>query len=132
MTAIDQEGPPRMLLAEPGVQVAEHWSPDGRRLAYVDLAGGTPDRASERNVWLLSVDSGERRRLRNTPAESLDPQFSPDGRYIAYVSYESGSADIYVAAVDGDTSGRRVSRGGGFMPRWREDGRSSSSNNQTA
>ena len=39
-------------------------------------------RVSE-NVWLLSIDSGQRQRFRNTPAESLDPQFSPDGRYIA-------------------------------------------------
>ena len=74
-------------------------------------------------MWLLSIDSGQRRRFRNTPAESLDPQFSPDGRHIAYVSYESGNADIYVAPVDGDASGRRVSRSGGFMPRWRGDGR---------
>jgi Tol biopolymer transport system component len=124
MMSIDRTGPPRILLTEEGVQVAQHWSPDARRLAYVNLdMAGAPDQVSRRQVWLLSIDGGQRRRLRDTPAESLDPRFSPDGRHIAYVSYGSGDADVYVAPVDGDAPGRRVSRSGGFLPRWRGDGR---------
>jgi eukaryotic-like serine/threonine-protein kinase len=117
--SIGGSGASDILLAAPGVQTPMHWSPDGRLLAYIDFAA---ERPIQRQVWLLSVD-GQRRRLREIPAESIDARFSPDGRHIAYVSYESGNADVYVAPVDGDAPGRRVSRTGGFLPRWRADGR---------
>jgi hypothetical protein len=55
-------------------------------------------------------------------------QFSPDGRWIAYVSDESGRYEVYVRsfaqAGAGVTAGKLpVSTAGGFLPRWRRDGK---------
>jgi DNA-binding winged helix-turn-helix (wHTH) protein/Tol biopolymer transport system component len=58
-------------------------------------------------------------------------QISPDGRWVAYVSNESGPNEVFVAEsrIDPATSrltireGAPVSKGGGFAPRWRTDGR---------
>jgi hypothetical protein len=57
-------------------------------------------------------------------------QFSPDGRWVAYTSNESGTGtnDIFVRPFSPDASGGAgakwpVSKGGGFSPRWRPDGK---------
>jgi len=110
----------RPLLAEPGVQQPQDWSPDGRLIAYVDSF--RPDRRHQWQVELLSLD-GSHRRLRDAPASSFDPRFSPDGRRIAYVSDESGRGELYVADLGGRGPARRLSPAGAFLPRWRKDGR---------
>jgi hypothetical protein len=76
-----------------------------------------------RQIRLLSLADGRATPFRDAPSASLDARFSPDGRSIAYVSYESGNAEIYVASLGATRSSRRLSRAGGFMPRWRADGR---------
>ena len=55
-----------------------------------------------------------------------DARLSHDGRLIAFESDESGATEIYVAPF-GKTGRRRVSTGGGTQPRWKADGRESSS-----
>jgi serine/threonine protein kinase len=117
---IDADGggtAPRPIFEAPGVQLAQHWSSAGD-LAFLEL---WPNSADQRNVWLLSKD-GKARRFRQTPANTFDPRFSPDGRLLAYASDESGQPEIYVAPLNGATQPRRLSRAGGFSPRWRGDG----------
>jgi len=111
-------GEPRLLLALPGVQHAQHISADGKWLAYLESFA---DR-SERRVWLL-LQNAKPRPLRDTPANTFDPRFSPDGSVLAYASDESGSSEVYLLPLLGRASPRRVSRNGGFLPRWRPDGR---------
>ena len=53
-----------------------NWSPDGRWLAVCDREDDSPFPLS---VFLLSVDTGERRRLTSpTEGEDVNPAFSPD------------------------------------------------------
>ena len=42
---------------------------------------------------------------------------------LAYASDESGAPEVYVLSLTGGATPRRVSRNGGFFPRWRGDGR---------
>jgi hypothetical protein len=62
-----------------------------------------------------------------TPSKNeFDPQFSPDGRWIAYTSDESRRLEIYVTPFpppSGPGGKRQVSTAGGFLPRWRQDGK---------
>lgn len=49
--------------------------------------------------------------------------FSPDGRWVAYLSRETGEWETYVAPFPGPGRSWQISNGGGFMPRWRADGK---------
>jgi Tol biopolymer transport system component len=115
---LDGKGGEEPLLRAPGIQFPRHWSPDGRLVLYEDYLAG---RAEQRQLWLLGLD-GHARRVTSAPVSSYHGRFSPDGRRVAYVSEESGRPDIYVADLDGGRPPRRVSRAGGFLPRFRGDG----------
>ena len=93
------------------------WSPDSRWLAVCDWAEDSPGRLS---VFLLSVDSGERRRLTWPPEDSrigdVMPAFSPDGRMLAFSRYSSGlKADLYLLDLDEDLNPRGEPRRRTFM-----------------
>src|SRR5262249_49404433 len=106
------------------------WSPDGRFLIYAQAAPTT-----SWDLWLLPLDNGRPSRSRTLFVGSRfneeDGRFSPDGRFVAFTSNESGAKEVYVRAFDGGAAERPVSigssvlvsRGGGFSPRWRKDGK---------
>ena len=79
-----------------------------------DWEEDSPGRLS---VFLLSVDSGERRRL-TRPATLGDvyPVFSPDGRTLAFSRYGSGaSSDLYLLDLDEDLNPQGEPRRRTFM-----------------
>ena len=93
------------------------WSPDSRWLAVCDRAEDSPRRLS---VFLLSVDSGERRRLTWPPEDSplgdVMPAFSPDGRTLVFSRYGSGvKADLHLLDLDEDLNPRGEPRRRTFM-----------------
>ena len=73
------------------------WSPDGT-LAVVRGTGGV---AGE--IWLLSSDGGELRRLSNDPPAVFNdqPVFTPDGRAVVHSSNRGGATNIWSLPVDG-------------------------------
>jgi len=77
------------------------WSTDGRWLAFTDESSpqGNP------GIFLLSVETLEKRRLTSPPAQYLGdwwPAFSPDDKTLAFIRQMSeGVSDIYLAPVDG-------------------------------
>jgi eukaryotic-like serine/threonine-protein kinase len=90
------------------------WSPDQTLLVYSQGA----------DVWAVPLDGG------GEPFPVLDesyneffPTVSPTGDWIAYQSDETGQAEIYVQQFPEGPAKFQVSRAGGFMPRWRGDGR---------
>ena len=78
-----------------------NWSPDGRWLAVCDREDDSPFPLS---VFLLSVDTGERRRLTSpTEGQDVSPAFSPDGRTLAFARYAPGfTSDLYLLDLDED------------------------------
>ena len=100
------------------------WSPDGKFLAV-------SDRTSPEEPWaifLVSVESGAKRRLTSPPAQSLAdyrPSFSPDGGTLAFVRQSAVViADIYLVQVAGGETRRLTfndQRIGGLA--WTPDGR---------
>jgi Tol biopolymer transport system component len=116
-------------LGESAVCGGLSWSPDGKFLALVDKnAHGEPY-----SIFLLSVETGDKRRLTSSPAEyigDVGPRFSPDGKTLAFLRSSSTlSADIYVLPVtpDGRSLGdpRRLTHDDRsiFAGDWTADGR---------
>ncbi len=83
-----------------------NWSPDGRWL----VAAGRDSAENPVALWLISAESGEKRRLTVPPAGSMGDYcaaFSPDGRSVAFVRYAANAAsDVYVLPLDGNLSAK--------------------------
>ena len=58
-----------------------------------------------------------------TSAVESSPAFSFDDRWLAYESDVSGRLEVYVRSVASGSGEFKVSRDGGWAPRWREDGK---------
>jgi Tol biopolymer transport system component len=76
------------------------WSPDGKKITYVEWggeqSGGTTD------IFVMNADGSGRRRLANRWANEGNPVWSPDGEKIAFgVQNINGSTDIFVMNSDG-------------------------------
>jgi Tol biopolymer transport system component/DNA-binding winged helix-turn-helix (wHTH) protein len=115
------------------------WSPDGKRLALVD-------RNAEQeplSLYLVSVETGERRRLTYPPNALVDhhsPAFSPDGKTIAFTQRVRRTDSVLlnlaveqsvylIAATGGDPSRLHLELSGGEIlktatyPTWTPDGK---------
>jgi TolB protein len=71
------------------------WSPDGKTLAFVGQRNGDFD------IYGISTEGGEEKRL--TTAKGLDdgPEYSPDGKYIYFNSERTGHMQIWRMHPDG-------------------------------
>jgi TolB protein len=87
-------GEPRVITKE--VPSYWHgWSPDGQTLAYCAERNGNFD------VYTISVNGGEEKRLTFTEGLDDGPDYTPDGKYIYFNSYRSGHMHIWRMGVDG-------------------------------
>jgi eukaryotic-like serine/threonine-protein kinase len=80
------------------------YSPDGRWVLF------SSNRAGNLDLWTVSVETGEVRRLTDHPADDWDPAYTADGR-ILWSSNRSGHFEIWMAEADG-SGFRQVSHDG--------------------
>jgi len=78
-------------------------SPDGRRLAYLDLP---MNRAPQYRLVVVELPGGIPRVVTEDRVLFSPIRFSPDGRQVLFTSDRLGTADVWVTAVDG--SGARA------------------------
>jgi Tol biopolymer transport system component len=104
------------------------WTPDGKSLVVTGRgAPGEPP-----GLFLLSIDSGQRRRITAPPFQifgDVGPSFSPDGRSLAFRRVIAwGISDIHVMRMDAGLSGGGETRSltdkaFASSPTWTPDGR---------
>jgi tricorn protease len=77
------------------------------------------------DLWVVSRNGGQARRVTSTQGVELDPYFSPDGSQIAYTSTVAGNSDVYVVPTAGGDPKRLTFHPGIDRVRgWTPDGRS--------
>lgn len=96
--------PPKVVLRRPFAfrkagwsLTSQAWSPDNRRLVYVDR---------DQEMAILDVETGREEKL--GPGRS--PTWSPDGRFIAYEAADKPAGDYYVLALKSPKDRKRVLR----------------------
>jgi tricorn protease len=76
------------------------------------------------DLWVVSRDGGQARRLTATPTVEADPHFSPDGSQIAFTATVGGNTDVYVVpAAGGDPRRLTYHPGLDVVRGWTPDGR---------
>jgi hypothetical protein len=88
-------GGPVKKLTELGPSYFHGWSPDGKTLAYCAERNGNFD------VYTISVDGGQEKRLTTADGKDDGPEYSPDGQYIYFNSERTGSNQIWRMKPDG-------------------------------
>ncbi len=124
----DGSGEAKRLTEGKGVAAPYSFSPDGKRLAYLEFANGSNDIftvpvESEAGPGASGLRLGKPEVFLATPDAEHMPAFSPDGRWLAYQSSESGSFEVYVRPFPGPGGRWLVSAGGARYPLWSRDGR---------
>jgi eukaryotic-like serine/threonine-protein kinase len=115
------DGSQRLQLTYPPmIALLPSWSPDGKQLAFYELAPGHTAK-----LRTISVDGGTpTEQIPDDPEDKLDTAWSPDGTKIVF-----GNAPAYpnstIQMLDMNTHQRSTVRGstGLYSPRWSPDGR---------
>jgi tricorn protease len=75
------------------------------------------------DIWVVSREGGEARRLTTLPGPETDPHFSPDGSTIAFSGVYDGNLDVYVVPVGGGEPERLTWHPGADLVRgWNPEG----------
>jgi tricorn protease len=93
-------GEARLLISHPATESRPVYSPDGRRLAFVSTRTGNGD------IYLLTFDTGDLKRLTFDDGYDQLDGWSRDGRWIYFTSTSrdiAGMGDILRVSVDGGT-----------------------------
>ena len=104
--------------AEPGINGAPSFSPDGRKL--VITLGGIDGNL---DIYTLDLASRQKKRLTTHRAIDTEGSWSPDGRYIYFTSDRSGGPQVYRVSANGGAP-ERVTFEGSYnaRPRLSPDG----------
>ena len=98
-------------------------SPDGTRAVYTVAVPDLQGNRLARNIWLVSLTTGEARALTTTGRDG-GARWSPDGRRIAFISQREGSSQLYVMNVEAPAKPTRLTQlsGGADNIVWSPDG----------
>ena len=83
------------------------WSPDGRQIAFDCDASGNGD------IYVISAEGGEPRRLTTDSSNEYVPSWSRDGRWIYFASDRTGAWQVWKMPAEGGKA-VQVTKGGGF------------------
>jgi eukaryotic-like serine/threonine-protein kinase len=124
-TRADGAGKPQPLTQSKNAHYPWSFTPDGKRLAFMEAKPGTGW-----GLWTLPVESdgaglraGKPEVFLEASFNELYPSFSPDGRWLAYASDESGTYQVYVRAFPDKGVKWQISGSGGLFPEWSRNGR---------
>ena len=95
----------RNLTEHPGRDRHPMWSPNGRQIVFSSIrvgnfGDGNFD-AGNYDIYIMSADGKNIRRLTKDPSDDILPAWSHNGQEIVFSSNRDGNSDIYVMNADG-------------------------------
>ena len=78
-----------------------HLSPDGRWIVFVLRKTDFKANKLRSDLWLVSVDGTELRRLTSHPDSDTNPRWSADGKSVWFISNRIGSSQVWRICIDG-------------------------------
>jgi tricorn protease len=98
-TAPTGGGEARLLVSHPATESRPLYSPDGGRLAFISTRTGNGD------IYLLTLDTGDLKRLTFDDSNDQLDAWSADGRWLYFTSNsrDVGTTDIYRVSSEGGT-----------------------------
>jgi Tol biopolymer transport system component len=66
------------------------WSPNGRKILFASERDGNSE------IYVMSANGRDQRRLTTNPAIDFFPSWSPDGRRIAFSRGQGNEFELYV------------------------------------
>lgn len=104
----------KKLTANPSVKDTPKWSPDGKKILFMQ----------DWDIWIIDADGLNAVQLTTDSKFNENPAWSPDGKMIAYSSCAGGNADIWVMNADGKNKTQlTLSQETEDYPTWSPDGK---------
>jgi Tol biopolymer transport system component len=119
------DGSQRVQLTFPPMRAfLPHWSPDGKRIAFMGTFPGKPFK-----IYLISPEGGSPAQAMPGEHNEADPDWSPDGSLLVFGGApwaeggRPGSTAIHLLELSSDRVSTLPGSEGLFGPRWSPDGR---------
>ena len=114
-----------LLVAILSPRLAAQDAPGPTRLLHQpDVSATSVAFAYGGDIWIVSREGGEARRITSSPTVDADPHFSPDGKWLAFTGSYGGNPDVYVVPADGGDPRRLTWHPGPDQVRgWTPDGK---------
>jgi Tol biopolymer transport system component len=117
------DGSERRQITSPGLEAHQpHWSPDGRRIAFM---GRMPGKLWQ--IYIVNAAGGVPQLAKPGPLDQGVPSWSADGGSLVFgeLRDRKPDADMVIRVLDLDTGSETVLPGskGKWSPRWSPDGR---------
>jgi tricorn protease len=92
-------GEAHLLVSHPATESKPLYSPDGKRLAFMSTRTGNGD------VYVLTIDTGELKRITFDDALEVLDAWSADGRWLYFTaaSFDVGTPDVFRVSSEGGT-----------------------------
>jgi TolB protein len=110
---MDAEGANPRRLTTGSYDTQPRWSPRGDTILFTRRGGGGFD------IWAISPDGGNERRLTNGQGANKSAAWAPNGRHIVFESSRGGRTQLYTMLMDGSEQQPRTrDRGEALSPTW--------------